>query len=214
MIAVLKGDIIASRKISNPEIWINPLKSLLSKWGSSPKDWELVWGDFFQLEITSPKEALEKAWAIKSTIKQVSPRDSDKKNSPLDVRIAIGIGAKSYDGSKISESNGPAFVYAGERFDTLKKDRVNLAIQSPWEDFEKEINLYLKLAGTFMDTWTISSAELVYLYLQNPLATQEEIGKKLGIKQNSVSGRWSRAKIDELIEINRVFQQKINNLLL
>lgn len=214
MIAVIKGDIIASRKISNPEAWINPLKSLLSQWGNNPKDWELVWGDFFQLEIKSPQEALEKAWAIKSTIKQVPEGKGDKKNSPLDVRLAIGIGAKSYDGSKISESNGPAFVYSGERFETLKKDRMTMAIQSPWEEWDKEINLYLKLAGTFMDSWTISSAELVSLYLQNPQATQEEIGKKLGIKQNSVSGRWSRAKIDELIEINKVFQHKINDLLL
>ncbi|MBW3468104.1 SatD family protein [Arthrospiribacter ruber] len=214
MIAVIKGDIIASRTISNPESWMNPLKSLLSQWGTSPKDWELVWGDFFQLEIKSPQEALTKAWAIKSTIKQVSRVRKDKKNSPMDVRLAIGIGAKTYDGSKVSESNGPAFVNSGERFDRLKKDRVNMAIQSPWEELDKEINLYLKLAGIFMDTWTISSAELVLLYLQNPEATQEEIGIKLGIKQNSVSGRWSRAKIDEMIEINRVFQNKINNLLL
>ncbi|WP_009032613.1 hypothetical protein [Indibacter alkaliphilus] len=193
---------------------MNPLKSLLSQWGTSPKDWELVWGDFFQLEIKSPQEALTKAWAIKSTIKQVSQVRKDKKNSPMDVRLAIGIGAKTYDGSKVSESNDPAFVNSGERFDRLKKDRVNMAIQSPWEELDKEINLYLKLAGIFMDSWTISSAELVLLYLQNPEATQEEIGIKLGIKQNSVSGRWSRAKIDEMIEINRVFQIKINNLLL
>jgi hypothetical protein len=49
MIAVIKGDIIASRKIQDPEVWMNPLKALLSKWGDSPKDWELVWGDFFPI---------------------------------------------------------------------------------------------------------------------------------------------------------------------
>ncbi|WP_332910804.1 hypothetical protein [Algoriphagus boritolerans] len=35
--------------------------------------------------------------------------------------MAIGIGEKNYSGSKISESNGPAFVFAGEKFDRLKK---------------------------------------------------------------------------------------------
>ncbi|TVP49413.1 MAG: hypothetical protein EA341_09250 [Mongoliibacter sp.] len=213
MIAVIKGDIIASRKIQDPEVWMNPLKELLSRWGDSPKDWELVWGDFFQLEIKEPITAFGKALAIKALIKNVVHNKEDKSNGLLDVRLAIGIGAKTYAGTRISESNGPAFIHAGERFEKLKKDKINLAIQSPWEEFDKEMNLYLKLAGTFMDSWTVSSAELVAIYLDNPKATQEEIGEKLGIRQNSVSGRWSRAKVDELIEINKVFQHKLNNLL-
>jgi len=31
MIAVIKGDIVNSRKISNPEEWLPPLKDLFSK---------------------------------------------------------------------------------------------------------------------------------------------------------------------------------------
>lgn len=51
MIAVVKGDIIASRKLVDQEKWLLPLKDLLSSWGESPKNWELVWGDFFQIEF-------------------------------------------------------------------------------------------------------------------------------------------------------------------
>lgn len=203
MIAVIKGDIIASRKLNDQERWLQPLKALLSKWGSTPEQWELVWGDFFQLEISSPEDALQKALMIKALI---------KKTGTIDVRMSIGIGEKTFTSARISESNGPAFVYAGDKFNQLKKEKINLAIQSPWSEFDKEINLYLKLAGTIMDTWSTSSAELMEIVLKRPDATQEEIGKKLGIKQNSVSGRWKRAKIDEVMEVEEVFRRKLNKI--
>jgi DNA-binding transcriptional regulator LsrR (DeoR family) len=75
------------------------------------------------------------------------------------------------------------------------------------------MNLYLKLAGIFMDKWSVSSAELVQIILNNPNITQEEIGKSLGIKQNSVSGRWNRANVNEILEVNKIFQNKIKNLI-
>ena len=204
MIAVIKGDIIASRKINNQEELMHPLKALLNKWGKTPQMWELVWGDFFQIEISNPEEALLKALQIKALI---------KKTGTIDVRMSIGIGQKTYIGKRVSESNGPAYVNAGEKFETLKKDKINLAIQSPWQELDKEINLYLKLAGTIMDSWSVSSAEVVEIVLQSTESTQSEIGKKLGIKQNSVSGRWSRAKVDEIMEVEKVYRQKIKKLL-
>jgi hypothetical protein len=204
MIAVIKGDIIASRTLNNQEQWLQPLKTLLTKWGRTPQEWELVWGDFFQLEISSPEEALMRALEIKAVI---------KKTGSIDVRMSIGIGEKTYVGTRISESNGPAFVNAGERFETLKKEKINLVIQSPWPDMDKEINLYLKLAGTIMDNWSASSAELMEIVLQRPEATQKEIGEMLGIKQNSVSGRWSRAKVSEIMEVEQMFRHKVKLLL-
>src|SRR5699024_23313 len=157
MIAVLKGDIIASRKLIHQESWLNPLQDLLREWGESPKDWEIVWGDFFQLEIDSPEEALHKALQIKALIKKTQPPEENRQSSIIDVRMAIGIGEKTYSGSRISESNGPAFIYAGEKFDRLKKENITLGIKSPWGDFDRDINLYLRLAGIFMDKWSLSS---------------------------------------------------------
>ncbi|MEX0968369.1 MAG: hypothetical protein WD077_14125 [Bacteroidia bacterium] len=211
MIAVIKGDIIASRKLTNPEKWLNPLKKLLGAWGKTPGQWELVWGDFFQLEIASAADALNKALEIKALVKSIDPVDANKKISTIDVRMAIGIGEKTYTAPRISESNGPAFINSGEKFEKLKQAKSTLAIQTPWEDFDEEINLYLKLAGTFMDSWSISSAELMKIVLEHPDATQEEIGAVLGIKQNSVSGRWKRAKADEVLEIENVFRKKLKD---
>lgn len=213
MIAVIKGDIIASRKLTDQEKWLSPLKNLLSTWGKTPEQWELVWGDFFQIEIDHPEEALQKAFIIKTLIKKTEPLDEQKKISPIDVRISIGIGEKTYTGVKISESNGSAFIYAGEKFDALRKEKITMGIKSPWSPFDEEINLYLKLAGTFMDKWTISSAELMHAVLQNNTYTQQEIGKLLGIKQSGVSGRWNRANVEEALDVEKMYRKKIKTLL-
>ena len=210
MIAVLKGDIVASRKITNPEKWLTPLKRLLAQWGNTPEQWELVWGDFFQLEIDSPETALHKALMIKALIKKINPSDDRKKSAAIDVRIAIGIGEKTYDGQRVSESNGPAFIHAGDKFDTLKN--TTLGIKSPWPDFDDEINLYLTLAGLFMDRWSVSAAELLSIVLAEQSITQQEIGALLEIKQSAVSGRWNRANGDEVLKIEQVFSTKLKQL--
>ncbi|HKM43966.1 MAG TPA: hypothetical protein VJY12_00745 [Dysgonamonadaceae bacterium] len=213
MIAVVKGDIVASRKLVDQEKWLLPLKDLLSSWGESPKNWELVWGDFFQIEFQHPEEALQKIFEIKALIKKIEPLDNRKLISTIDVRMAVGIGTKSYTGERISESNGSAFIYAGEKFDILKKESVTMGLKSEWQDFDNEINLYLKLAGTFMDKWSVSSAELIEVVLKNPTITQQEIGSLLGIKQSGVSGRWHRANVDELLAVERMYRNKIKTLL-
>ena len=213
MKAIITGDIISSRKLENQEIWLSPLKSLFSTWGKRPIDWELERGDFFQIEIDNPEDSLKKALQIKSLVKSTEPLDKSKKTSTIDVRMAIGIGEKSYLGETIFESNGSAFVYSGEKFDMLKKENITIGIKTAWKDFDEEINLYLKLSSLFMDKWTIPSAELMQIILKDPHITQEEIGKLLGIKQNSVSGRWNRANINEILEVNKMFQTKIKNLI-
>ncbi|HLR38746.1 MAG TPA: hypothetical protein VK084_11925 [Chitinophagaceae bacterium] len=213
MIAVIKGDIIASRRLINQEKWLSPLKELLATWGDTPIDWEVVWGDFFQVEIAHPENALRKAIEIKTLIKKIAPIDKRRKTSTIDVRMAIGIGEKKYAGKRISESNGPAFIYAGDKFDSLKKENVTVGLKSPWKDFDEEMNLYFKLIGNFMDKWSVSSAELIEIMLNNPNETQANIGQQLGIKQNSVSGRWHRANAEDLLAVEALFQKKIKPLL-
>lgn len=213
MIAVITGDIIASRKLVDQNKWLSPLKNILSTWGNSPKDWKLERGDFFQIEINNIDETLKKALQIKALIKNVKPIIENKKMSTIDVRLAIGIGEKNYSGESISESNGSAFINSGEKYDLLKKENVTLGIKTPWKDFDEEMNLYLKLAGIFMDKWTISSAELMQFILNNPNSTQEDIGKQLNIKQNSVSDRWNRANANEILEVEKIFRKKINTLI-
>ena len=65
MIAVIKGDIIASRTLNNQEQWLQPLKTLLTKWGRTPEEWELVWGDFFQIEISNHQGNLQMDYSLR-----------------------------------------------------------------------------------------------------------------------------------------------------
>jgi hypothetical protein len=213
MIAVITGDIMASRSLSNQEQWIKPLKKLLGKWGKSPAVWKLDRGDFFQVEVAAPETALLRAFQIKTLIKSVLSPEPGAKRSTLDVRMGIGIGEKTYTGASISESNGAAFIHSGEKFDALQREAVRIGITTPWPHLDEEINLYLKLLGIIIDRWSVSSAELVAIVLQYPQITQEAIGQKLGIRQNSVSGRWNRARIDELLEVENIFRRKISHQL-
>lgn len=214
MVAIITGDIIASRKLVNQEKWLFPLKNLLHSWGENPRDWKLERGDFFQIKVAKIEDVLQKALQIKALIKKVEPLDERKKISTIDVRLAIGIGDKTYSAESISESNGSAFIYSGEKFDLLKKENVTLGIKTPWIDFDQEINLYLKLIGILMDRWSVSSAELVEIVLNNPDMTQEDIGRQLGIQQSGVSRRWNRSNINEIVEVNMMFQKKIKTLLI
>ena len=133
MTSILTGDIVNSRNIE-AQIWMPIIRNVLSKYGTEPNHWEIYRGDSFQLEMI-PRNALKAAILIKATIKLIKG---------LDVRLAIGIGDKSYSSEKITASNGTAFINSGECFDGLKKSVI--AIKSPFANFDNQINLMLNLA--------------------------------------------------------------------
>ena len=201
MTAILTADIINSRKLSS-KIWINDLKAFLNTFGQSPNDWEIYRGDEFQLEIKNPEDALLVAFQLKAFFKSIK----------LDVRISIGFGEKTYKSRKITESNGSAFIRSGETFETLKKQKLNLAINSADTIFDEELNLMLKLSLSFMDNWLQQSAEFVIVATQNPTLSQEEIGLLLGINQAAVSRRQKRANYELIKELDLYFRKKIKIL--
>ena len=214
MIAILNGDIINSRKLVNQELWITSLKKMLHEYGETPLNWEIFRGDSFQIELKNPEEALFVALRIKALIKSIDTSNGTKRSAPIDVRIAIGIGEKDYEANRVSESNGAAFVYSGEKFEKLKKEKTNLAIQSPFPEFDLEMNLYLKLALIQMDSWSISSAELFTTILKYPEKIQSEIGSIFGIEQNSVSGRFKRAHVDEILAVEQRYRSQFKKQLI
>jgi len=213
MISIITADIVNSRSLNNQDLWLNPLKNLLNNWGKNPQQWEIFKGDYFQLEISDPLQSLRAALRIKALIKSLEISDQQKRKSDIDVRIAIGIGKKEFTSDRISESNGSAFVFSGEKYEMLKKEKITLAVKSGWEDFDREINLYLKLVVIFMNKWSYSSAEIANTILKNPHKTQAEIGQQLGIEQNSVSGRYTRANLEEILEVEQMFKEKLGRLL-
>lgn len=213
MIAVITGDIINSRALSDPQAWMTPLKALFEEWGPAPRTWEIYRGDSFQVGIENPLTALSAAMRIKAVIRSVPPDEEDKRVASIDVRMAIGIGEKEYDAPRISECNGTAFVNSGELFEKIKREKINLAVRSPWPEFDQEINLYLRLALISMNSWSITSGELMNTLLKHPELNQQEIAALLNIEQNSASGRYKRANVEEMLLMESAFREKLSQRL-
>ncbi|MDD7884882.1 transcriptional regulator [Flavivirga sp. 57AJ16] len=201
--SVLTGDIIKSRDQINPEVWIKVLKEALSYLSKDKAYWEIYRGDSFQIEIKDIRSSFIAALYIKACIKSIHG---------LDVRLAIGIGNKTYEGENVTESNGEAFVFSGETLETLKKEKQNLRIKTNNHEIDEILNLYFKLALITMDSWTINSAEIVKLTIENPNILQSELGKLIGINQNAISSRQKRAHLDELMALDLMYRKKIDTL--
>ena len=201
--SVITGDIIKSRVQANPEVWINALKDALSTLESDTKYWEIYRGDSFQIEIKDPTEAFLSAIYIKACIKSIKG---------LDVRLAIGIGEKNYQGKDVTESNGKAFEFSGETLEMLKKEKTNLKVKSSNSFLNKELNLYFKLGLIAMDNWTKNSSEAIKIALENFGVLQSELAEKIGISQDAVSKRLKRAYFNEIMALDDMYKQKITVL--
>ncbi|UNY97669.1 transcriptional regulator [Zhouia spongiae] len=203
MTSVITGDIVNSRQSKDPKLWLHLLKKALTLSAREDRYWEVFRGDSFQIEIQDYHTSFMVAVYLKSVIRSIKG---------LDVRLAIGIGNKDEEAKTISEATGEAFIFSGERFERLKKDKTNLAIKTINSQIDEELNLYFKLLLLTMDTWTANSAEIVKTTLEHPTRSQQELGELIGIKQNTVSERQKRANLDEVMDVDRMFRKKINQL--
>ena len=201
MTSVITGDIIGSRQ-QKSDHWVEDLKKILAPFGKTPSQWEVYRGDEFQIEISNPEEALLIAILVKAHLRAIKS----------DARMSIGFGDKTHNAERISESNGSAFINSGELFETLKKQKVTLAMRTGNADIDEKINLMLQLALTFMDNWLVQSAEFVTAAIENPTLSQEELGQKLGINQAAVSRRQKRAQFDLVMNLDRYFRTQIKQL--
>lgn len=201
MTSVITGDIIGSRQ-QESQHWVEDLKKILAPFGKTPNEWEVYRGDEFQIEVSNPKDALLTAILIKAHLRAIKS----------DARMSIGFGDKTHNAKRISESNGSAFINSGELFETLKKQKVNLALRTGDLDFDEKLNLMLQLALTFMDSWLVQSAEFVAAAIENPTLSQEELGQKLGINQAAVSRRQKRAQFDLVMNLDRYFRKQIKQI--
>ena len=199
MTSILTGDIIDSRK-KDGNFWLKTLKETLATFGESPKYWQIYRGDSFQLEIENSEDAFYAALKLKSHLKSTED---------IDVRIGIGIGEKEFDVSEITASNGEAFINSGFAFDNYLKKQT-LAIKTPWQEIDEELNIAFDLALLTMDSWTQNSAEVFKLSLESANSTQKEIAAVLGITQGRVSERQKRSGFESVMKLEKRFRKIIN----
>jgi len=199
MKAIITGDIINSRE-GEVESWLNSLKEILNYYGDEPKDWEIFRGDSFQLSIT-PEKAMLAAIHVKSAIKQTKLQD---------VRMAIGIGEEKYNASKISESNGSAYVRSGECFESLKKQ--TLAIRSNNEEMDQSFNIMLSLSLLTANNWSSTVAEVIKTAIENSEKNQKGLAKLLHKSQSSISEALKRGGFEEIMSMNNFYKTQIYKL--
>ncbi|WP_425075120.1 SatD family protein [Psychroserpens sp. S379A] len=199
MVAVITGDIINSRK-EEVKNWLGTLKGILNYYGEEPKDWEIFRGDSFQLLI-APEKAMLCAIHIKSAIKQIKS---------LDVRMAIGIGNEKYKSSKITESNGSAYIRSGDCFEALKKQ--TLAIKSNNENFDETINVMLSLSLLIANNWSSTVAEVIKTTIENSNKNQNYLAQLLNKSQSSISEALKRGGFEEIMNMNNFYVKQISKL--
>lgn len=202
MTSILTGDIINSRATKNI-IWLEKLKEILNLFGTNPKNWQVYRGDSFQLEIENPADAFLVALQLKSILKS---------SENIDVRIGIGIGKKEFDADKITEANGEAYINSGFAFDTFTKKQ-SIALKSPWQEIDEELNIAFDLALLTINSWTENSAEIFKISVEEKNATQKEIANILGITQSSVSERQKRAGFEQIMKLEKRYRKIINQKL-
>ena len=202
MVAIITGDVINSEKIDAKK-WLSVLKEYFNTFGKSPTDWAIYRGDEFQLRVSNVDEAFITAIQIKAKMKQFKD---------MDVRLSIGLGDEIVGSKNILESNGTAFIRSGRTFDDLRKNKTTMLVNTGNQEIDQELNLYIKLALTgFMDRWSVASAEVVSLILENMTISQEEIAKMAGMAQAAISQRLKRANFEVLMDLNCMFVKKIKS---
>ncbi len=203
MIAIITGDIINSENYSS-SVWMPLLKNIFKKHGEQPKDWDIYRGDEFQLK-SAPEKALEAAIHLKAVLKTV-------KN--LDVRLGIGLGEETYSGQRITESNGSAYQRSGRTFETLKEQKIRLALATGNPDQDQVLNLLIRLGLHFMDDWSTVSAEAVAWALEHPEHSQKEVAQHFKIQQSAVSQRQKRARLDLVLELLHYYRQTLTDTMI
>ncbi|MFC3563511.1 SatD family protein [Pedobacter jamesrossensis] len=201
MICIITGDIIGSRKIKDS--WLLSLKKALKVISGQNDKWEIFRGDSFQIEV-EPENAIRTAAYLKACIRI---------NKPADVRMGIGMGQVKIKRKKLSESSGDAFINSGAAFDGLKQAKVNLAIKTDYPEFDEEINVLIKLSLIAMNSWGVVAAEMVKLALENENVLQSELALLSGRTQPLVSAALKRANYSEIMEVDRLYRKKLNQIL-
>jgi hypothetical protein len=124
------------------------------------------------------------------------------------IRLSIGVGDISFKSKQVITSDGSAFQASGLWLDALTKSGEVISIAGSDDDFTGEWQAHSASLNYIIQHWTAQQAEAVYLQLQDH--TQQEIAKKLKIKQPSVYQRLQAAGWPVVQKILNRFETMLN----
>ena len=198
---VLSGDIIASTSLNDNaksilELELKALISMLEKKFSIYG--RIIKGDYLEMVIEDPKEALTVAIIIKSYIKAIDLKTSadtarSKYFKNYGIRLAIGYGELSRYDKANGIIDGEAIYFSGRKISevrtTYNKERIviknTLFFNSNSEKLNENINCILSLLDMLLNNATAKQSKILYLRLLG--LSEQEIATKINVKQPTVN---------------------------
>lgn len=179
------------------------LRSALEPLGKEKRDWDIYRGDEFQVYVQQPGDAFETLILIKSNLAAQG----------FNARFSIGIGAVSYEGSSVRESNGEAFLYSGKNLDLMKEQKLqSMMIRTPNGELDLTLNLLLQYVDVVTQSWTANSAGFLFNQMKYRTLNQTQIAAQLSVTQGAYSRGLKRAHYELLTRTAAFFKDKISEL--
>ncbi len=198
---VLSGDIIASTSLTNEakSILELELKTLISILENNFSIYgRIIKGDYLEMVIENPEDALAITIIIKSYIKAIvlntnidSVRGKYFKNHGI--RLAIGYGELTRYDKLNGVIDGEAIYFSGRRISeertTYDKERIviknTIFFNSNNEKLNENINCIVALLDVLVSNATAKQCKILYLRILG--FSEQEIATQIGVKQPTVN---------------------------
>ncbi|QJQ94686.1 MULTISPECIES: hypothetical protein [Halomonadaceae] len=199
LIAVLTGDVIASRKIADPGSLSSVLDATLERLCERfDGEAERYRGDAFQLALPHAEHAMTAAVMLRADLIQHS-----EERQRWDARIAVAVGHDQWrPRQRIDAAGGAPFVRSGQALDGMDKTSDHLRLELLNDDDHACLALLTRFADNIIDGWSRYSAEAVGLQLEHG-ESQQALAKRLEISQPGVHKRLRTARwalIDDYLQ--------------
>jgi hypothetical protein len=193
-IVVFTGDLVASSRLSPPEL-AEAMRALQLGAGEMargsgalppdrPPRFSAFRGDGWQCDGPEPRRALRGALILRAHLGALG--------RPFDTRVSIGIGAGRMPGGSLETASGPAFELSGRGLDDMRHaQRFAVAWQHP-PDEAPLIRSIFALADEISRKWTPGQARVfARLLTERPRPSQERLAGLLGVTQQTVAEHLS-----------------------
>lgn len=110
-----------------------------------------------------------------------------------DARISLGIGQVQFMADSIVTSDGEAFQYSGRQLDTLNKMRQRIAIKTPWNDVDEELEVSTAFVDDIIKGWSSKQAGMIYLSLKTDMP-KKNVAELIGTSVQNVRNVLSSAR--------------------
>ena len=205
IVSVLTGDIVNSSKI--PDAGVSLMKGLNKFLDQQKKNYpdikfEFYRGDAFQIVLFQPELSIKLATLIRTFVISSSPTPTQR----YDVRISIGLGTADKLDSKVTLSNGQAFIFSGHGLDKIKiKER--LVFKSGDEQLNSDMFISTTALSVIISQWTLKRAKIALAMMLGE--SRDDICKKFNILTTTLSTSLSGSNYSEMQKIIKWSEDRI-----